>query len=83
MRSAAYTFKVRQMRIDQNAQVAWNAAYWMLRSEARRQINAQFPDCNWDLVEDHDECVAAVIEAQTRLCARAMQGPNSSDQQFA
>lgn len=69
------------MKTDQHAQVAWNAAYWLLRSEARRQLDARFPDCDWKFVEAHDECVAAVIEAQTRLCVKAMQGPNTSDHQ--
>lgn len=71
------------MKVDLTAQVAWNAAYWMLRSEARRQLNSRYPDCDWNLVEEHDECVAAVIEAQTRLCERAMQGSTSSNQQVS
>lgn len=67
---------------DENAQIAWNAAYWLLRSEAKRQLHAQYPDCNWQQVEDHDECVNTVIEAQVRICKRAMQGPNSTAKQY-
>lgn len=63
--------------LDENAQIAWNAAYWLLRSEARRQLRATLPDCNWIQVEEHDECVNAVIEAQTRICRKAMRGPSS------
>ncbi|MEX2400105.1 MAG: hypothetical protein WD423_04990 [Rhodothermales bacterium] len=62
---------------DENAQIAWNAAYWLLRSEAKRQLHALYPDCDWPLVEEHDECVNTVIEAQVRICRRAMSGPNS------
>jgi hypothetical protein len=58
---------------DQNIRFAWNAAYWLLRSEARRQTKSRFPDCNWHLVEANDEWVTAVIEAQARVCIEAMQ----------
>lgn len=71
------------MKIDPHAQVAWNAAYWLLRSEARRQLDARYPDCDWNFVETHDECVSAVIEAQTRLCVKAMQGIDASSGRFA
>lgn len=67
---------------DENAQIAWNAAYWLMRSEARRQLRSQYPDCNWNQVEDHDECVNTVIEAQVRICRRAMQGPNSTAKRY-
>lgn len=68
--------------MDENAHVAWNAAYWLLQSESRRQLRSRFPDCDWKQVEAHDDCVAAVIEAQTLVCVRAMQGPNSSLRQY-
>lgn len=67
---------------DENAHVAWNAAYWLLRSESRRQLRSRFPDCDWNQVEEHEDCVAAVIEAQTRICVKAMQGPNSALRQY-
>ena len=60
--------------IDEKLLVAWNAAYWMMRSEAKRQQLARFPDCNWQLVEDHDEAVSAVVSAQVELCMEAMHG---------
>lgn len=63
---------------DRTDCVAWNAAYWLLRSEARRQIRSRFPDCNWHLVEAHDECVATIIEAQARVCIDAMQRPSAA-----
>lgn len=53
--------------------VAWNAAYWMLRSEARRQQKARFPDCNWKQVEADDDWVSSVMLAQAELCLAAMQ----------
>ena len=59
---------------DDKLRVAWNAAYWLLRSEARRQTASRFPDCDWKLIETTDECVAAVIEAQARVCLMAMRG---------
>lgn len=58
---------------DDNVRVAWNAAYWLLRSEARRQAASKFPDCDWKMVESNDECVATIIEAQARVCMRAME----------
>ncbi len=67
---------------NENAQIAWNAAYWLMRSEARRQGRAPYPDCNWKQVEDHDDCINTVIEAQARICRRAMQGPNSKTNKY-
>lgn len=69
--------------VDENARLAWNAAYWLLRSEARRQAQARYPDCDWQHVEDHDECVNTVIEAQVRICRHAMRGPNAAARQYA
>lgn len=57
---------------DENVRVAWNAAYWLLRSEARRQVVSKFPDCDWKMVEANDECVTAIIEAQAKVCMDAM-----------
>jgi hypothetical protein len=54
--------------------VAWNAAYWMMRSEARRQRKARFPDCDWRLVESDDDWAGAVATAQAEACLAAMQG---------
>lgn len=65
-------FTSRRFMNDRTDRVAWNAAYWLLRSEARRQIRSRYPDCNWHLVEAHDECVATIIEAQARVCFQAM-----------
>ena len=62
--------------LDENVRIAWNAAYWLLRSEARRQLQSRFPDCDWKLIESTDECVEAVVEAQARICFNAMGGPN-------
>lgn len=59
---------------DENVRVAWNAAYWLLRSEARRQVESKFPDCDWKMVETHDECVTTIIEAQAKICMDAMRG---------
>ena len=61
---------------DENVRVAWNAAYWLLRSEARRQVESKFPDCDWKMIEANDECVATIIEAQARVCMQAMQSDN-------
>ena len=58
--------------VDENVRIAWNAAYWLLRSEARRQMNSRYPDCDWSQIESSDECVEAVVEAQARLCFHAM-----------
>lgn len=63
---------------DENVRVAWNAAYWLLRSEARRQVESKFPDCDWKMVEANDECVATIIEAQAKICMEAMQSINAS-----
>ena len=63
---------------DDKVRVAWNAAYWLLRSEARRQTASKFPDCDWKLIEAHDECVSAVIEAQARVCMTAMRGSETA-----
>lgn len=62
---------------DKNVRVAWNAAYWLLRSEARRQVESKFPDCDWKMVEANDECVATIIEAQAKICMDAMQSINA------
>lgn len=62
---------------DDNVRVAWNAAYWLLRSEARRQVESKFPDCDWKMVEANDECVAAIIEAQAKVCMEAMHSTNT------
>lgn len=62
---------------DENVRVAWNAAYWLLRSEARRQAASKFPDCDWKMVEANDECVATMIEAQAKVCMRAMDSGES------
>ena len=51
---------------------AWNAAYWMMRSEARRQSKARFPDCNWYSVEAHEDWISAVATAQAGVCFAAM-----------
>ena len=58
--------------LDENVRIAWNAAYWLLRSEARRQLKSRYPDCDWKQIESNDECVEAVVEAQARLCFHAM-----------
>lgn len=58
---------------DENVRIAWNAAYWLLRSEARRQVRSKLPDCDWKMVEANDECVATIIEAQAKICMQAMQ----------
>ncbi len=62
---------------DENVRVAWNAAYWLLRSEARRQVGSKFPDCDWKMVEANDECLATIIEAQAKICMQAMGRSNS------
>ena len=67
---------------DKKLLVAWNAAYWMIRSEAQRQNVARFPDCDWNQVESHDECVAAVVTAQAEICIKAMQGPSTVVTQY-
>lgn len=53
--------------------MAWHAAYWMARSEARRQQGARLPDCNWRQVEASEECASAVVAAQAALCMQAME----------
>lgn len=58
---------------DRTDRIAWNAAYWLLRSEARRQVRSRYPDCDWRLVETHDECLSTIVEAQARICYQAMQ----------
>ena len=68
--------------IDEKLLVAWNAAYWLMRSEARRQQHARFPDCNWKQVEEHDETVSAVVSAQVELCMEAMHGPQANPPRF-
>lgn len=60
--------------IEENLRVAWNAAYWLLRSEARRQLKAIHPDCDWVQIEANDECVEALVQAQARICFHAMNG---------
>ena len=60
--------------IDEKLLVAWNAAYWMMRSEARRQQSARFPDCNWKAVEADDDWIATVVTAQAEVCLAAMRG---------
>ena len=67
---------------DDKVRVAWNAAYWLLRSEARRQTASKFPDCDWKVIEANDECVAAVIEAQARVCMIAMRGSEAAHVEF-
>jgi hypothetical protein len=74
--------KVRQFMLDENVRIAWNAAYWLLRSEARRQMRSTFPDCDWKQIEISDECVEAVVEAQARICFRAMRGSNLIVKQY-
>lgn len=71
------------MNVHLNSRLAWNAAYWLLKSEARRQRDARFPDCDWTLVEADEEWVAAVIEAQTRLCRQAMGSALAGRQRLA
>lgn len=51
---------------------AWNAAYWLMRSEARRQVKARYPDCNWRAVEADEACITAVVAAQAEVCLKAM-----------
>ncbi len=63
---------------DENVRFAWNAAYWLLRSEARRQKKSSIPDCDWRYIEMHDECLTAVLEAQARICIGAMQDANTA-----
>jgi len=63
--------------VDEKLLVAWNAAYWMIRSEAERQNGARYPDCDWKQVEAHDECVAAVVTAQAEVCIEAMKSSKS------
>ncbi len=58
--------------IEENHLVAWNAAYWMMRSEARRQQKARYPDCNWRALEADDDWISTVASAQAEVCLEAM-----------
>jgi hypothetical protein len=68
--------------LDENVRIAWNAAYWLLRSEARRQLQSRHPDCDWKLIQASEECVEAVVEAQARVCFQAMGGPSMIVRQY-
>src|SRR5690606_29651061 len=60
-----------------------NAAYWLMRSEARRQLAAQHPDCDWKSVEKNEEYLSLVVGAQAHVCIRAMTGPDSISEGYA
>ena len=62
----------RSRRTDETRLFAWNAAYWMMRSEARRQSRSRYPDCNWKAVEADEDWITTVATAQAELCFRAM-----------
>lgn len=68
---------------DEKLLVAWNAAYWMMRSEARRQQKARFPDCDWKRVEADDEWVSAIVTAQAEACLDAMRRAKSAGARVA
>lgn len=59
--------------------LAWNAAYWLARSESRRQQRAVRPDCDWPAVEAHEDCIEIVLDAQARLCMDAMKATAGSE----
>lgn len=60
--------------LDEKLLVAWNAAYWMMRTEARRQRQARYPDCDWRQFEGDDDWVSSVATAQAEVCLEAMGG---------